>query len=117
MNPHDDIIEYLDKRPCGCVMTEYAGGRKTFAPCVACGLMRAGFQLSKAAVALLPWRRRRHLLDAGNALAAVATTIMNTANKKAEVVNVINNTLAQASADDEIKQDQPEGNHPGQTGD
>jgi hypothetical protein len=114
MNNH--IIEKIDRRPCGCTLTDYAGGRKTYEPCVACGLMRAGYQLSVAGTVLFPWRRRRALLEAGNALAAVATTIAKAANEKA-MVDTVCEAIGGQTPDEEIKQDQPEGDHPGQNGD
>ena len=107
-----NIIEKIDRKPCGCVLTDYEGGRKTYEPCVACGLFRAGYLLSRAATAW-PWRRRKHMLEAGNALAAVATTIAKAAGQKAMVDTVVD----ALSADEEIIQDQPDGDHPGQTGD
>ncbi len=78
MEPTDHFIKNIERKPCGCTFTDYASGRKTYEPCVSCGLMRAGWLLSKAQ----RWfRRGRNLLEAGNCLAAVATTIAKAANQ------------------------------------
>lgn len=95
------VITNLDRRPCGCTLTDYASGRKTYEPCVACGLMRTGYLLSMAATAW-PWRRRKHMLDAGNCLAAVATTIAKAASQKALV-----DAIGGSTPDEEIRQDHP----------
>ena len=70
-----DPIKELHPEPCGCLVTEYVSGRQTFAPCIPCGLMRAG----KALIEARWWRRGKALREAGSALAAVATTINRTA--------------------------------------
>ena len=95
MDPNDHIVTNLDRRPCGCVLTEYADGRKIYAPCVACGIMRAGWLLTKAATGW-PWARRRHLMDAGNALAAVSTAIRKS-GENASTINLVNDALEQAN--------------------
>lgn len=77
MNPSsisDSRVKNTKTEPCGCTLTEYVSGRRTYSPCVPCGLMRAGHALAEAAGWRF-WRRRAALLAAGNALAAVATTI------------------------------------------
>lgn len=56
---------------CGCRVVE-KDGRKLFMPCVPCGLFRAAQAISKAR---RWWRRGKHLEDAAQALAAVATTV------------------------------------------
>lgn len=86
-------ITHLDKKPCGCILTEYADGRKIYAPCVACGLMRTAYELEQAGSVRLPWRRRRHLMAAGNALAAVATAIARQTNKQHATVEVLDKAL------------------------
>ncbi len=76
-------IKNIARQPCGCTLTEYMSGRRTFAPCIPCGLMRAGHALAEAAVCSA-WQFRRlraALLEAGNALAAVATTINTAADE------------------------------------
>ena len=71
------MIKKTDRKPCGCTLTEYDNGRKLFAPCIPCGLMRAGHALARAGTW---WHRRQALREAGNALAAVATTINRAAD-------------------------------------
>lgn len=89
----ESTIENIDRKPCGCVLTEFHGGRKLFAPCIPCGLMRAGYALAQAGNTCLPWRRRRALLEAGNALAAVATTIKAAAHQANAVNTAVENIL------------------------
>lgn len=80
-------IRKYDRKPCGCVVTEFEDGRKQYAPCIPCGLMRAGYALAQAG-SCWPWQRRRALLEAGNALAAVATTINAQAARMKPVAKV-----------------------------
>jgi hypothetical protein len=69
-----------------------------------------------SATTRFPWRRRRFLLDAGNALCAVATTIARAANQMGAASKAVDEALKNA-ADEEIREDRPEGSHPGQNGD
>ena len=79
-------VKNIERKPCGCVLTKFMSGRNTYEPCVSCGLMRAGWMLSKAQ----RWfRRGRFLLEAGNALAAVATTIAKAANQAKAVADAL----------------------------
>jgi hypothetical protein len=75
-----------DRKPCGCVLTEYPDGRKLFAPCIPCGLFQAGASLIEAGGW---WKRRKALQRAGAALAAVATTINSAANQAAAVTKAV----------------------------
>lgn len=49
----------IEVKSCGCEVATYKGGRKVFAPCLPCGLFEVARALSRA----------------GDALAAVATTV------------------------------------------
>lgn len=61
----------IERKPCGCTVTE-KDGKKTFAPCIPCGLLEAGAALQRA----------------GQALAAVATTI-NRATANATMADAV----------------------------
>lgn len=88
----------LDKKPCGCVTVEYEGGRKIFSPCVPCGLMRVAYELGQAGTVWRSSRRRNHLIMAGNALAAVATTLTRGA-KQRDMVDVVERALKEPKDD------------------
>jgi len=66
----------IERKPCGCTVTEKPDGQKVFAPCVPCGLLEVGAALQRA----------------GQALAAVATTI-NKASANATMANAVNNAM------------------------
>ena len=70
------IIKSTDRKPCGCVVTEYSDGAKQLGPCVPCGLFAAAQSMGQAASVLG---------NAADALAAVATTIRN--QQAASIIN------------------------------
>lgn len=66
--PSTRIIKSTDRKPCGCVVTEYSDGAKQLGPCIPCGLFAAAQSIGQAASLFS---------NAADALAAVATTIRN----------------------------------------
>ncbi len=86
----------VERKPCGCTIRTFPNGRKTFAPCIPCGLLQAGHALMKAGNW---WGRKRALRMAGGALAAVATTINNAATQANAVASAVN-SIAKGDGDE-----------------
>jgi hypothetical protein len=64
--PPSQLVKSIDRKPCGCSITEYSDGRKLIAPCVPCGLNASAQSLRNAAEAMA---------QGADALSAVALTI------------------------------------------
>jgi hypothetical protein len=64
--PQSQIVKNIDRKPCGCAITEYGDGRKLISPCVPCGLNASAQSMREAASALA---------QSADALSAVALTI------------------------------------------
>ncbi len=47
-----ELVKHVDRKLCGCSITEYSDGRKEIAPCVPCGLFTVSQNLAGAAEAL-----------------------------------------------------------------
>lgn len=92
------MTKNTERHPCGCIVTE-EGGRKTFAPCAPCGLMRAAAMISRSAASW--WRRGRYLADAAMALGAVATRIRQDTQRMANASQAVDEALKEASEDSE----------------
>lgn len=85
-------IKNVDRKPCGCVITEYEDGTQMFAPCPPHGLMRVAQSLQEAA----------------SAMGAVATTLMNESKKaqqQAGMVEAIKKAQADTAAQDAAEAD------------
>lgn len=81
--PPTRIIKNTQRKPCGCVITEFSDGQGQLAPCVPCGLQAMSHHLVQAAQAMM---------QAGHALAATAESI-----RRAEAQAVLE-SAAQAGA-------------------
>jgi hypothetical protein len=92
----EDPVPTVNRMKCGCAITQYADGRKLFAPCIPCGLFQAGAALIEAGGW---WKRRKALQRAGQALAAVATTINKAAEEAGHVARAVEGIAEEA--DDE----------------
>lgn len=82
----------IKREPCGCATTTLPDGRKLFAPCVPCGLMRAATELSRAR---RWWRRSSALENAAQALAAVASTIRREALSRLHASRAVSDLLSE----------------------
>lgn len=65
--PPARIIKNTQRKPCGCVITEFSDGQGQLAPCVPCGLRASAHHLGAAAQAMM---------QAGQAMAATAESIV-----------------------------------------
>ncbi len=86
-------VKTIQRMPCGCQTQEFDDGRKVYAPCVPCAVVRAAWSLSRAR---RWWRRGRNLENAAQALAAMGATLvrererLNLAAKVADALNKAN---------------------------
>ena len=90
-------IKNIDRKPCGCVLTEYEDGSQVFAPCVPHGLMRFAQLVQEAA----------------SVMGSVASNLIRESQKaqqQAGMVEAIKKAQADTAAQDAADADDKPGN-------